>query len=236
MSDTRTGAALAADFPVDTAADALATIAKVDSLVKAGVLNGLGLNQVLHSIETYMASKVEAFAAPTLATAGTAGTTTLHYAIVPHYPIATSDAFHAQIMLPGPPPTGRGNSLQNVAAQRTRRYVPLQHETAIATAAAALDATDYVTITTPAAVNIATVLFDVVKTDGAGNILGVVATNVAPGATVNDTGATLAAYTKPNQTEVAWDTARVDAPVTVQLTRETGFDPNTTAGLGGFTN
>lgn len=226
MSDTRSTAQLALDFPVDTTPHLVATIAKVDSLVKQGILNGLGLNQVLQSISTAIQGIAEAFAAPTLGTVGVAGTTTVKYACVPNYPIFVPDSFHSQIMLPGPSPVSRygSNLMGSPPKERTRRYTPPPAATAIATANAALSGSNYVNVTAPAVVHITSVLFDILKYDTNGNLLGALALGVAPAAVTADQGQALTAYTPPTIYEVGWDTTnsvRVDGPASVMLSRET---------------
>lgn len=232
---TRTQAQLDADFPVDTLAHLQASMTKFDQLVRDGQLSTPEITQVIGQFGNFMDAKVEAaaIAAPTAAYTGTAGTTTRTYHAIPNYPIADPSGFQPTVKnLAGKPPYGRpspAESLNCVPDTRTRRYIGgttaatdvAAAKIAVANTQAALDATDYVTVTAPnpGGLHVPNVQYDiVVEEQGNANVYLLVATNVAPGASIKDTGAGFmgrdcgagvglygAVYSLPAHTEVAWD-------------------------------
>lgn len=203
---TRTAPQLNSDFPVDTYAHYKASSAKFDQLVRDQQLRTDEAAQVLNTQfgTNYMDPLIEAaaIAAATLAYTGAAGATSRKYLCVPNYPMTDPTGVQPAVkILPGRPPYGRPNpagELQQMSDARTRRYIGGALATTdltaaigtIAATAAVLDATDYVSITTPnvGGLHVAGVLYDIVWVDGAG-AWWLVATNVAPNTLVKDIGA-----------------------------------------------
>lgn len=339
MSDIRTTAQLAQDFPVDTVAHFNKTVALVDQLAKSGVLSGAGLDQVLDSISAAFAylnplappappvptaggtggptarteyfkitlvtangetlpsteasvalttgqlstvpspaavgsatgykvygataagaeklqtpvpvtigvnwveptsgltttgavpptkdtsgaglNLLETFAAPVIATVGTAGSTTLKYACVPRYPIVAGDVFHQVHSLPGADPAGAyaidpttglpiGTS-KGVSRPRIKRFVVPPAPTAIATANAVLSASNYVNVIAPAVATVLGVTFDILKYDASSTLLGAVAVDVAAGSVTADKGAALIPYAPPTLNEAGYDSTGAQA-------------------------
>lgn len=246
---TRTTAQLNSDFPVDTYAHFKASSRTFDQLVRDQQLRNDEAAQVLNTQfgTTYMDPLVEtaAIAAATLAYTGTAGAVSRKYLCIPNYPLADPTGFQPTVSsLAGHPPYGRPTpalELQQVNNTRSRRYIGgAAAQTAltaavgtIAATAATLDATDYVSITTPnvGGLHVAGVKYDIVSVDGSGNYF-LIAANVAPNTLVKDVGVGAgpfgkdlgagaglygAKYTPFAHTEVAYDataTSVVYAPNT----------------------
>jgi hypothetical protein len=195
----RTSAQLAQDFPVSTTAQIIASAAKFDYLLRDGFVGAEDeISQILTAILGAIAPLAESYAAPTAAYTGAAGTVERFYYVVPTYPLpvamggATNPLGRYLNFIGGKSPHGEGAAnARRVQDPGTARFYGLPSpSTAVNNTIAALDATDYVTITTPAAQNIPGVEFDIISSLVAGGPYTTVAADVAPGATYEDNGDT----------------------------------------------
>jgi hypothetical protein len=106
------------------------------------------LSQALDAIGEAIDALAETIAAPTGAYTGTAGSTSYKYAVVREHPIAQSaPGAPTENSMPGVPLGGRGP----LQLARTKRYSLPGAVATVASCAATLNATNYVTITAPAA-------------------------------------------------------------------------------------
>jgi len=207
----RTQTQLNQDFPVATSAEILQTIIKVEQLVRDGFLEGAELRQIIdQQIGPAVGTFAEHYAAPGVAYTGTAGTSTLVYAVVPTYPntepppgSAANPGGEYLNFIAGKPPQGRPPSTDAMttfaeADQRTTFYGTISPAATQTLVSLPLSANNYVTVTVPAAsADFPDVLFDVVSLNPTGvtvapgsgaNIVSLVATKVAAGTSVQDKG------------------------------------------------
>lgn len=195
----RTNAELASDFPIDTSANTVKSIAKFDLLVHNGVL---GQKDEIEQLLEYFGAQVDTYAEdyePTLAVVGTAGTASRSYALVPRYPLPTGLLFVAGV------PAEGGSSGRQFLYGKPSKTPPAE-----ATVPNTVDASDYVTVTLPAlsADAPAGTKFDVLVSPDAGTTWYLLASAQAAGAVVDDKTAdvtTLKKYTPYSHAEFGVD-------------------------------
>jgi hypothetical protein len=208
-------------YPVSTTPLLLKTIAQVDDLIQQGVISDNELRQLLPIIGAAMDPNVEKVTVGGATYTGTAGGVTRTYFAIPLYPLPTGSAANPRGVYlnqyPQNPPGGRLTQTNYISENdMVKNYVggsaanpPTGH--VVTDTQTELDQSNYVTLVAPVASAsvIPNVLFEIyceATTTAPSTLMRyLVATRVAPGATVIDGNQVARAYTLPAHTGFAVD-------------------------------